>query len=61
MSEARLSYVNKCYTQLLEKVTSGLKLYQARDKGAILEHIQAVLNDSITAHTTLDEALVLQC
>lgn len=61
MSEARLSYVNKCYTQLLEKVTSGLKLYQARDKGAILEHIQAVLNDSRTAHTTLDEALVLQC
>lgn len=61
MSEARLSYVNKCYTQLLEKVTSGLKLYQARDKGDILEHIQAVLNDSITAHTTLDEALVLQC
>jgi len=61
VSEARLSYVNKCYTQLLEKVTSGLKLYQARDKGAILEHIQAVLNDSITAHTTLDEALVLQC
>jgi hypothetical protein len=61
VSEARLSYVNKCYTQLLEKVTSGLKLYQARDKGDILEHIQAVLNDSITAHTTLDEALVLQC
>jgi len=42
VSEARLNYAKRCYSQLLDNILSSLNLYRSRDKVPLLSHTQKV-------------------